>query len=85
MQDTTHEIAEKMCEMIRQKSPTERAEMGSSMYQTSKSLVIRAILEDNPGISQSHLRRELFLKFYCDDFDLIARDKIVRHLENCAL
>ena len=85
MEDTTSEITEKMCEMIREKTPLERLKMGSSMYQTSKSLVVRAILEDNPNISQAHLRRELFLKFYSNDFDAITRDKIVKHIENYAL
>ena len=76
---------EKICEMIRAKTPVERLKMGCSMYQTSKSLVISAILEDDPNISQAHLRRELFLKFYSNDFDAITRDKIVKHLENHAL
>lgn len=84
MDDTTPEIAEKMREMIRMKSPIERFKMGCSMYDTSKYLVIRGILEDNPNISETDLRKELFLKFYGNDFDSVKRQKILDHLEHCA-
>ena len=43
MHDTTHEITDKIFEMIQKKTPLERILMGSSMYETSKQLVIRAI------------------------------------------
>jgi hypothetical protein len=83
MDDTTPEIAEMMREMIRMKSPTERVKMGCSMYETSKHLIIRAILENNPGISEVGLRQELFLRFYGNDFNPIEREKILKHLERC--
>ncbi len=83
MRDTTAEVLERMCAMIRAKSPIERLKMGSSMFDTSKHLVIRAILADKPDISQMHLRKELFLKFYGDDIDSITKGKIIEHLERC--
>lgn len=79
MNDTPPAITEKMCEMIRMKSPIERLRMGCSMYETSRSLVIRAILERNPGISKARLRQELFLKFYGNDIDPVEREKILQH------
>lgn len=81
MRDTPPEITQKMCEMIRKKSPTERLKMGESMYETSKYLVIRAILEDNPQISKADLRKEIFLKFYGNDYDPIQQEKIIKHLQ----
>ena len=81
MNDTPPEVTVKMAEMIQAKSPSERANMGWSMYETSKLLVIRAIMEQNPGISKGALRREIFLKFYGSDFDPETRDKIIKHLE----
>ena len=80
MDDTPLEIKKKVCEMIREKSPTERVMMGCSMYATSRYLVIRAILEEYPDISPARLRQELFLRFYRDDFDPIEREKILQHL-----
>jgi len=81
MRDTSLESAQKMAEMIQKKTPLERLKMGCSMYETSKYLIIRAILEENPNISKAGLRRELFLKFYRNDFDPIQREKILRHLD----
>ncbi len=80
MRDTSSEITNKMCEMIQRKSPLERLLMGCSMYETSKQLVIRAIVENNPQISTEELRREFFLRFYGLDFTLIKQEKIIQHL-----
>jgi len=81
MDDTTPEMTQKMCEMIQAKSPAERCKMGCSMCETSRYLVTQAILRDNPRISKTALRQELFLKFYGSDFDPIARAKILNHLK----
>jgi hypothetical protein len=81
MNDTSPEMAEKMREMIRAKSPSERARMGWSMYLTSKYLVTRAILEENPNISKSDLKKELFLRFYGNEFDEEARKKIFAYFD----
>jgi hypothetical protein len=81
MDDTSPEIAEKMREMFQRKTPIERLKMGCSMYDTSKYLIICAILRENPKISKIDLRREIFLRFYGDDFNPEERDKIIKYLE----
>lgn len=81
MRDTPPEITNKMCEMIRMKSPIERLRMGDSMYETSRYLIIRAIMQKNPHISDADLRKEIFLKFYGNDFDLNQQKKIIEHLK----
>ena len=83
MNDTPHKMTEKIYEMIQKKSPFERALMGSSMYETSKQLVIRAIKENQPSISERDLRREFFLRFYGSDYNPMEQEKIVRHLMSC--
>ncbi len=80
MHDTTPEMAEKMREMIRAKSPIERLMMGCSMYETSRYLISRAILENEPNISKTAFRQELFLKFYGNDVDPIEREKILEYI-----
>jgi hypothetical protein len=80
MNDTSPEITEKMCEMFRTKTPQERFRMGCSMYDTSRYLVTRAILRENPHISPAALRQELFLKFYGDDFNPTERQRILDYL-----
>lgn len=81
MEDTSLEMTEKMHEMIRSKSPIERFKMGCSMYETSRFLMIRAILQENPQISKVNIQKQLFLKFYGNDFDLIEQERILLHIE----
>jgi hypothetical protein len=81
MDDTTPEIAAKVREMIRAKSPTERLQMGWSMYLTSKYLVTQGILAQKPDLSPTELKKELFLRFYGNDFDEKTCTKILAHLE----
>ena len=81
MNDTHPAIEMKMQEMFEKKSPTERIEMGMSMDETSKKLIIQAILRSNPNLSKIQLKQEFFLKFYGDDFSPSEREKILRYLE----
>lgn len=81
MDDTSVDIAEKMREIIRGKTPVERLMMGCSMYETSRFLIKRAILESNPSISQKELRKELFLKFYRNDFSSEECERIANYLQ----
>jgi hypothetical protein len=80
MNDTTPAIAQKVREMIQLKTPTERLEMGASMYETSKQLMIQFIRRRNPQISDRALRQEFFLRMYGSDFNPEERDKIAKHL-----
>ena len=82
MNDTSFEIAEMQREMCRLKTPSQRCIMGASMYDTSKYLVTRSILKDHPDISKSNLQKELFLRFYGDEFDPIDQEKIFAHFDN---
>jgi len=81
MHDTSPHMIEKVYEMIREKLPEERLKMGFSMYATSKHLVTCAIRRENPHISETELRQELFLKFYGGDFDPEQKEKILAHLK----
>ena len=80
MFDTTPEIAEKVREMFQEKTSVERATMGSSMFDTARQLIIRFILENNPGISQVGLRQQLFLKLYGNDFSQEEQEKILSYI-----
>jgi hypothetical protein len=80
MNDTSPEMAQKMCEMIQQKSPIERLKMGCSMYKTSKKLVVQAIRKNNPNLSNADLREEIFKAFYRNDFDTETLERIILHL-----
>ncbi len=80
MDDTSPEIATRVRQMFQKKSPMERLEMGSSMYETAKYLMARAIGEETRICSLADMRQELFLRFYGNDFDHATRQKILSHL-----
>lgn len=73
-------MEDRMRELIREKSPAERIAMGCSMYDFAKELVKSAILREHPGLSDSEIRGEIFLRFYGNDFDLARQQKILRFL-----
>lgn len=81
MRDTSKAMEQKYNEMMQMRTPYERLQMGASMLATSKYLVTQFILRNNPNISKAELRKELFLKFYRDDFDAVTLEKILKHLE----
>lgn len=80
MRDTTPAIEEKIREMLMKKTPQERLKMGGSMFETSQFLIATGILQNNPTISDKDLRKEVFLRFYGNDFSSDERDKILKHL-----
>lgn len=84
MNDTSPSMKKKMIEMIRAKTPQERVKMGSSMYTTSRYLVERYIKENNPSISKADLKKEMFLKFYGNDFSPEKCAQIISHLQKHA-
>ncbi len=80
MNDTSPQMAQKVEELMEQKSPEERLRMGWSMHQASKYLVACAIRSESPNISQSELKKEIFLRFYGNDFSAAEKEKILEHL-----
>lgn len=84
MNDTSPEMQAKMVELISKKSPAQRLAMGSSMFDFSKRLIIRALLEKNPHLSPQELKVELFKIFYGNDFSAEQRERIIRRLRSTA-
>ena len=80
MKDTDFVIEERFREMMMRKSGEERMLMGFSMYETAKQFVISSIKNNNPDISLSELRQEIFLRFYGNDFNKINKEKVIIYL-----
>lgn len=80
MDDTSPHMKQKMQEMMQVKSGAERLRMGCSMFDFSKRLVIHGILEESPHLSALELRKELFLRFYGDEFDSGSKKKVLHYL-----
>ena len=84
MNDTSPEMQAKMLEMIQNKTPEERLNMGCSMYDFSKYMITEAIRRENPSISEGDLRCEIFLRFYGNDFSELDKVKILESLRKTA-
>ncbi|MBL7135505.1 MAG: hypothetical protein ISS81_02790 [Candidatus Marinimicrobia bacterium] len=80
MKDTDFVIEERFREMMMRKSGEERMLMGFSMYETAKQFVVSSIKNNNPNISLSELRQEIFLRFYGNDFNKINKEKVIIYL-----
>ncbi len=80
MNDTHPEIAIRFRELMMRKSGEERLLMGCSMYDTAKEIVRSAIYNSRPGITDAELKREVFLRFYGQEFSEAERDKLLSAL-----
>jgi hypothetical protein len=75
MKTDTSKFMEKLyLNMIMSKTSEERLKMGFSMFDSAKKIVISSI-KDN-----SNINKELFLRFYGDDFDDETKEKIINRL-----
>lgn len=77
MNDTSDLIKEKLEANYASISGEEKLLMALSMFETARELVIASLPKD---ISESELRKELFLRFYGNDFDEDQKIKIIQRL-----
>jgi hypothetical protein len=80
VKDTSPAIEQKFRQMLLQRSGEERLKMGCSMHATAQALVKASISENNP----TTVKRELFLRFYGDEFRSEERKKILMALRKAA-
>lgn len=77
MNDTSDLIKEKLEANYASRSGEEKLLMALSMFETARELVIASLPKD---ISESELRKELFLRFYGNDFDDEEKARIIKRL-----
>ncbi len=80
MKDTHLQVERRLRAILAQKTGEERLILGCSMFSFSKELVQCSIRQQNPSITPSALRRELFLRFYGRDFPPDKLDKILKSI-----
>ena len=76
MKDTTNKIQAVYHKMFKEKTFTERAMMGFSMYETSRKITLSTIK------NSSNWKTEFFIKFYGNDFDEETKTKILIAINN---
>jgi hypothetical protein len=81
VKDTPPEVERAFQKMLLARSGEERLKMGCSMHAAARALVIASIPEKDAGT----VKRELFLRFYGDEFKPQERKKILRALRKAAL
>ncbi len=80
MNDTSPIMEERFRNLLMARSGEERLKMGCSMHATATALVRAAIRENTPNASPEQTRRELFLRFYRQDFDPLTQQRILEHI-----
>lgn len=76
MRDTPSEMENLQREMIQRLTPTERAEMGSSMFDTARELMESGFRSRNPQANGEEMRRLIFNSLYSKDFEMSRWKKI---------
>ena len=79
MLDTHPDIAVRFRNMMMHKSGEQRLRMGCSMYDTAKQIVRSAIYEAHSEITETQMRREIFLRFYGHEFSRDEREKLFQY------
>lgn len=77
MIDTTFEIENILKQIYQKKSGKEKLLIALKMFETAREIVISSLPEN---LSEEELRKELFLRFYGNDFDEIVKEKILSKL-----
>ena len=85
MNDTQPKTEQHYKEMLLSKSPLERLQMTSRMFDSGRKLVIAGILKEKPYLNSSQLRALLFLRLYGTDFTATDRERIVKNIPNMQL
>ena len=80
MKDTSEIVSKKYRDMLMQRTPEERIAMTYSMFESGKEIIRSSIRDHYPEISDSEMKKELFLRFYGQDFSEKQRKKIIKHL-----
>jgi len=82
MKDTAPEIEVLFYQMMMKKSGQERMMMGFSMFDMARMQVEAGIMADNPNATGQEIRREIFLRFYGQEFSLEEQEKILKRILN---
>ena len=77
MSDTAPEIRDMMDKIYKNKSGEEKVLIALSMFETARKIVLSSL---PPNLSEKEIRKELFLRFYGNDFNEKERDKIISNL-----
>jgi hypothetical protein len=74
MNDTHPDVAIRFRDLMMSKTGQQRLLMGCSMYDTAKKIVRSAIYNNRPEITDEEMKKEIFLRFYGQEFSRADRE-----------
>ncbi len=77
MNDTHPKTAQRFVNLMMSKSNEQRLFMGFSMYDTARQIVQNAICNQNPTITSDAMKKEIFLRFYGQQFSQAQIERIL--------
>jgi len=77
MSDTHPQIAVRFVNLIMSKSNEQRLLMGCSMYDTARQIVQSSICNQNPTATPDEMKKEIFLRFYGQQFNQAQLEMIL--------
>lgn len=80
MNDTPPEVESFFNELMMKKTGEERLRMGFSMFEMARKQVLASILNQNPNADPKEIRKQLFLRFYGQDFTPEECEKILSQI-----
>ncbi len=80
MFDTHYDVAIRFRDLMMSKTGQQRLLMGCSMYDTAKKIVRSAIYNNRPEITDEEMKKEIFLRFYGQEFSRADREKFLSAL-----
>ena len=80
MFDTHPDVAIRFRDLMMSKTGQQRLLMGCSMYDTAKKIVRSAIYNSRPEITDEEMKKEIFLRFYGQEFSRADREKFLSAL-----
>ncbi len=80
MNDTHPDVAIRFRDLMMSKTGQQRLLMGFSMYDTARQIVRSAIYNSQPDITDKDLKKEIFLRFYGNEFSQSDREKFLSSL-----
>ena len=79
MKDTSDKMEKIYNEMIMKKTPEERVKMCFSMLNTARRIVLSTAKD------KKNWRKEMFLRFYGDEYSITQKEKILYALANFSI
>ena len=80
MSETPPDVDAACTAMFATRTPSQRVRMMSEMFDTARRLLVSGIRAEQPAISDTELKVEVFLRTYRDDYTAADRDRIVAYL-----